>query len=92
MLRTAFEKAKKIAENSPLVVQGTKMSLNYALDHSLEDSLNQVALWNSAFLQSEDLFEAFASFLQKKKPVFKNYLWIKVVLAVGNKTKTSRQT
>ena len=74
MLEKAYEKAMKMAENSPLVVAGTKLSLNYALDHSLEDSLNQVALWNSAFLQSDDLMEAFSAFLSKRKPSFKNYL------------------
>jgi hypothetical protein len=56
--------AAKIARNSPLVVQGTKLVLNYADEHSTDDSnisniacvdcyagLNQVALWNTAFLQ-----------------------------------------
>lgn len=29
--------------------------LNFAEDHSVEEGLNHVALWNAAFLQSEDL-------------------------------------
>jgi enoyl-CoA hydratase len=37
----------------------------------VEEGLGYVAAWNSAFLASEDLGEAFASFLEKRKPVFK---------------------
>jgi len=66
--------AKEIASNSLLAVQGTKIALNYAADHSTEDSLNQIALWNSAFLQSDDLYEAITSFVNKSKPVFRNKL------------------
>ena len=29
--------------------------LNFAEEHSVEEGLNHVALWNAAFLQSEDL-------------------------------------
>lgn len=38
-----------------MTVQGTKAMLNFAESHSTADSLEHVALWNSAFLQSEDL-------------------------------------
>jgi len=74
MLAAARKLAKTIAANSPLVVQGVKNVLNYADEHSLEDSLNQVTLWNSAFLLSDDFTEAIASFMQKKTPVFRNKL------------------
>eukprot|EP01100_Stratorugosa_tubuloviscum_P013223 TRINITY_DN650_c1_g1_i1.p1 TRINITY_DN650_c1_g1~~TRINITY_DN650_c1_g1_i1.p1 ORF type:complete len:313 (-),score=139.26 TRINITY_DN650_c1_g1_i1:66-905(-) len=63
-----------IAQNSPLVVQGTKIVLNYADEHSVSDGLEQVALWNSAFLRSDDLNEAFMSFFEKRNPKFKNTL------------------
>jgi len=74
MLKDARLLAEKIAANSLLVVQGVKVALNYADEHSTEDSLNQIALWNSAFLMSDDLTEAVTSFLMKKKPVFKSKL------------------
>ena len=74
MLKAAREMATKIASLSPLAVQGTKMVLNYSDQHSLEEGLEYVALWNSAFIQSDDLIEAFSAFLQKKKPQFKNRL------------------
>jgi len=71
MLVAARELAQKIAANSPLALQGTKIALNYTDEHNEADSLNQVALWNSAFLQSDDLLESFASFMEKRKAIFK---------------------
>jgi len=72
MLKAARDIAQKIAMNSPLAVQATKVVLNYADEHTEQDSLNQVALWNAAFLRSNDLMEAITSFLQKRKPTFSN--------------------
>jgi len=63
--------AKKIAQFSPLAVQGTKLCLNYAEEHSISEGLAQVALWNSAFIHSSDLIEAFQSYFQKRTPQFK---------------------
>jgi len=64
--------ASDIASNSPLTVQGTKRMINFSEDHTLEQSLEMVRVWNSAFLKSEDLREAVMSFLQKRKPQFRN--------------------
>ena len=74
LLKAARTMAAKIASNSPLVVQGTKISLDYADEHSTMDSLNQIALWNTAFINSEDLMEAISSFMEKRTPIFKNKL------------------
>ncbi len=74
LLQAARALANKIASNSPLVVQGTKVALNYADEHNTEDALEHIALWNTSFLQSEDLMEAVSSFLEKRAPVFRNKL------------------
>jgi len=74
MLVGARTMATSIAENSPLVVQGTKLVMNFADEHSITDGLEHVALFNSAFLHSDDLQEAFLSFMHKKKPLFRNNL------------------
>ena len=36
--------ALQISGNSPRAVQGTKLSLNYSSNHSIQDSLDQVEL------------------------------------------------
>ncbi|KAL0486722.1 dienoyl-CoA isomerase [Acrasis kona] len=74
LMKSARIMAANIASNSPLVVQGTKKVLQYAETHDTKDALNQVALWNSALMKSEDLGEAITSFMQKKKPQFVNRL------------------
>ena len=74
LLRAGRAMAAKISGLSPLVVQGTKIALNYSEDHSLEDSLAQVAIWNTSFLKSDDLIEAVTAFMQKRTPVFRNRL------------------
>lgn len=73
-LTAARQTAENIARNSPLVVQATKYMLNYAEDHSTEDSLMHAALWNTAFIKSEDLTEAIMSFMEKRQPKFMNKL------------------
>ncbi|MFO1262840.1 MAG: crotonase/enoyl-CoA hydratase family protein [Rhodoferax sp.] len=64
--------AAEIAAKSPLSIRGTKEMLNYARDHSVADSLNYIATWNAAMLQSKDLMEAMSSNMMKKAPSFKD--------------------
>ena len=42
MMAAAIEMASDIAEKSPVAVQGTKVNLNYARDHSVPDALEFV--------------------------------------------------
>jgi enoyl-CoA hydratase len=52
-----------IASNSPLAVQGSKALFGKGLD--------DVAVWNAAFMHSEDLDEAVAAFFEKRPPEFR---------------------
>jgi enoyl-CoA hydratase len=70
LLAEARATARRIAENPPLVVQGAKQVMDYCADKSIEDGLRYVAVWNSAFLQSHDLAEAFAAFAERRTPRF----------------------
>ncbi|HYH98401.1 crotonase/enoyl-CoA hydratase family protein [Hyalangium sp.] len=70
LLAGARATARKIADNPPLVVQGAKQVMEYCADKSVEDGLRFVAVWNSAFLQSNDLAEAFAAFMERRPPRF----------------------
>jgi enoyl-CoA hydratase len=70
----ARQLASSIARNSPIVVQGTKAVLRYSEEHSLDDGKQFVAVWNAAFLRSDDLTEAMMAFMQKRPPKFRNRL------------------
>jgi enoyl-CoA hydratase len=64
--------AASIASKSPVVIRGTKEVLLYKRDHSVTDSLNQVATWNAAMLISNDIQEAFRAFMEKRKAKYDN--------------------
>lgn len=66
----AFELAGEIAANSPLAVQGAKAVLSAGEGRSVEENLDYIALWNAAFLHSNDFVEATTAFLQKRPPDF----------------------
>lgn len=60
--------AARIAKNSPLAVQGTKSILVQAHETAIREGLARVSMHNTAFLISDDLGEAMASFLEKREP------------------------
>ena len=70
LLDAARALALAMAENPPLVVQGVKRVMNARTERETADGLRTVALWNSAFLVSEDLREALTAFAQKRAPKF----------------------
>jgi enoyl-CoA hydratase len=71
LLAGAKALAKSIADNSPLVVQGIKAVMDDRLATANAENLRKVALWNAAFLPSEDLAEALAAFMERRPPVWK---------------------
>jgi len=70
LLAESIKLATEIAEKSPLAVAGTKMNLNYARDHSVEDGLNYVAAWNMSMLQTHDLKEVMRAKQERRPPHF----------------------
>ena len=68
--KAAWDMAAEIAANSPIVVQGTKHVLQAGEGRSVAEGLDYVAVWNAAFLQSNDLTEAITAFLEKRPPTF----------------------
>ncbi|MBL4907223.1 MAG: hypothetical protein JKX94_07215, partial [Sneathiella sp.] len=66
--------AATIASKSPMAVHGTKEMLNYTRDHSVDDALNYMAVWQTGMFFSNDLFEAAAANKEKREPVFENLL------------------
>ena len=70
VLGAALETASEIATNSPLAVQGSKAVISGGEGRTVEEALDYVALWNTAFLQSNDLLEAVMAYTQKRPPEF----------------------
>ncbi|MGA7206889.1 MAG: enoyl-CoA hydratase-related protein, partial [Specibacter sp.] len=70
LMAAALEMAGEMAANSPLAVAGTKAVLNEDREERIERGLRHVALWNAAFLHSEDLVEAVTALAARRPAVF----------------------
>jgi enoyl-CoA hydratase len=56
MVAGALACAKEMANKPPVAIWGTKQALNYARDHSVEDSLRQMgwlqgAIWSNPYIR-----------------------------------------
>ena len=72
MMSEVQKLADIIASKSPLSIRGTKEVLRHTRDHSVEDGLHHMAVWNAAMLMSDDLTKAFMAAMSKQKPDFKD--------------------
>nr|NIS30540.1 enoyl-CoA hydratase [Actinomycetota bacterium]NIV55278.1 enoyl-CoA hydratase [Actinomycetota bacterium]NIV86656.1 enoyl-CoA hydratase [Actinomycetota bacterium] len=70
VLEDALGLAEEIAANSPLAVQGAKAILRNADGRTVEEQLDYMALWNAAFITSNDFAEAAQAFLEQRPPDF----------------------
>jgi len=68
MMSAALKLAQTIAEKSPVAVQGTKQSLVYSREHTTQEGLDHVAMYNMTMLQSEDLMRAVMASMDKDGP------------------------
>ncbi|OAA42229.1 enoyl-CoA hydratase/isomerase family protein [Metarhizium rileyi] len=69
-VQAALDTASRLAEKSPVAVQGTKELLNYGRENSTAAALRYTAVWNSVALQAGDVPSALMSVFSKKKPTF----------------------
>ena len=65
-----LEVAAEIARKAPLAVHGSKKAITWGRDHSTEDGLQQIALWNAGSLSWRDIQEAIAARTQKRPAEF----------------------
>ena len=72
MMEKVLGTAKLIASKSPLSIRGTKEILRHTRDHTVEEGLNYMAIWNASMLLSNDLMEAFQASIQKKEANFED--------------------
>lgn len=68
--------AVDIAQRSPLAVWGSKEMLNYGRDHTIADSLRQIAVWQSGMFQPADMKEAFIAKNEGREPAFEDLMAI----------------
>ena len=64
-LAHAMKLAEAIASKSPLAVAGSKLALNYAVDHPTGDALDQMALLQSAVFDLDEMGRAIAAWKGK---------------------------
>ncbi|THW77191.1 ClpP/crotonase [Aureobasidium pullulans] len=67
-LSKAVEKAELIASKSPVAIMGTKEVLNFSRDHSVQDGLRYVSVWNAAYCNTADVTDSLTAGIQKTKP------------------------
>lgn len=70
LLDAALDTASLIASKSPVAVQGTKISMVYSRDHTVQEGLDHIGIWNQSMLQSVDMMEAAGASMQKKQAKF----------------------
>ena len=58
MLARVMEIAREIAANAPLAVHGCKRAITYARDHSTQEGLEWIGMWNASMLQNDEIVEA----------------------------------
>ncbi len=72
MMDAVMETASEIASKSPLAIHGTKEAINYSRDHTVEDSLRHIALWQSGMFHPEDLEESFKANAEGRTPSYED--------------------
>ena len=73
MLREVMLIAKEITKKSPLAIWGSKEAINYTRGRTIEEGLNQIALWQSGMYNPQvDMKEALSSQIENKEPEFED--------------------
>ncbi|MEM7081038.1 MAG: crotonase/enoyl-CoA hydratase family protein [Pseudomonadota bacterium] len=58
MLEEVMAIAAEIASKAPIAIYGSKRMINYARDHSTDDALDYISIWNSGMMNQEEILEA----------------------------------
>lgn len=66
----ALALAREIAAKSPLAIAGSKLALNYAVDHPSADALQQMTLLQSAIFDAGEMAKAIAAWRDKQAAEF----------------------
>jgi len=66
MLAGVMKTAKTIASKPPLAVYGCKHMITYGRDHSTQDALDYIGVWNMSMLLPNEMMEAMQAGAQKR--------------------------
>jgi len=74
MLEDVQKIAAEIAKRSPMAVYGSKKAIDYAIDHSIAESLDHMAILQSGMVSHADIMTAVQARTTKSDPDFKDML------------------
>lgn len=77
LIEGVLEIAQRIASRSPLAIHGTKEMINYTRDHSVADSLQYMAAWQTGMFQPTDVMESFGAQMEKREPAYDDLTEVK---------------
>ena len=70
LIKGALEIANEIASNSPAAVYGCKRVIDFSRDHTIDEGLEWINMWNASMLSQSELMEGFQSYKSKKEGNF----------------------
>ena len=65
LIEGALDIANEIASNSPAAVYGCKKVIDFSRDHTIEEGLEWINMWNASMLSQTELMEGFRSYKNK---------------------------
>ena len=70
LIEGALEIANEIASNSPAAVYGCKRVIDFSRDHTIDEGLEWINMWNASMLSQSELMEGFQSYKSQKEGNF----------------------
>ena len=70
LLAHALKLAQAIAAKSPLAIAGSKLAINYAVDHPTADALQQMTLLQSAIFDIDEMALAIEAWKSRRSAEF----------------------
>ena len=70
LIEGALEIANEVASNSPAAVYGCKRVIDFSRDHTIDEGLEWINMWNASMLSQSELMEGFQSYKSKKEGNF----------------------
>ena len=83
MEKAALQCAREIAAKPPVTIWGTKQAIQYARDHSVDESLKQMGWLQGAIWSNAHVGEAVIAMKQKRAGTFLDFVLLKNFNDIG---------